>query len=130
MDNLKAFSANINLHTQAGAPAAITFPLVQGMGFVTGQYKNVRPVIQSSTLFRALTPVTLLAHSRMVKYRILLEDGKTVSVDGQRKLRLELIFIRGSGCYMPGIPTVTKLAFRWYQTVGSSQKRTSQDLFK
>ena len=93
MDNLRAFSANINLHTHAGERAAITFPLVQGMGFVTGQYNNVRPVIQSSTLFRAITPVTLLAHPRMVKYRILLEDGKTVSVYGPAAVKTELMFV-------------------------------------
>lgn len=79
MDTLKAFSANVNLHPQAGAPAAITIPLVQGMGFVTGYYNGVKPVINSGILFRTVTRATEFNRAGMAKYRILLEDGKTVS---------------------------------------------------
>lgn len=35
-DTLTAFSANANLIPSGATTPAITFPLVQGMGFVTG----------------------------------------------------------------------------------------------
>ena len=89
MDNLKAFSANLNMHPRSGAPAAITFPLVQGMGFVTGNYKGVRPVLQSGVRFRSLTRSTG-PRAGIVKYRIVLEDGKTV----KKSLLSSLGFLR------------------------------------
>ncbi|KAI9825391.1 MAG: hypothetical protein M1832_001121 [Thelocarpon impressellum] len=76
-DTLEAFSANLNLHSQSGAPPGITFPLVQGMGFVTGRYKGLQPAIQSSVFFRSVTRVTEFAKQGIIKYRLLLEDGKT-----------------------------------------------------
>jgi endo-1,3(4)-beta-glucanase len=41
MDTLTAFSANVNLLPSADAQPAVTFPLVQGMGFVTAIYRSV-----------------------------------------------------------------------------------------
>ncbi|CAF9909292.1 MAG: hypothetical protein HETSPECPRED_008922 [Heterodermia speciosa] len=76
MDSLTAFSANVNLLTKAGASPAITFPMVQGMGFVTGQYKNVTPYIRSSVFFKTLTPLASPSKG-VTKYRILLQDGNT-----------------------------------------------------
>ena len=76
MSSLTAFSANANLLPRAGAAPAITYPLIQGMGFVTGVYNNVTPYIRSSVFFKTLTP--LLSPSKGVtKYRILLQDGNT-----------------------------------------------------
>ena len=76
MDSLTAFSANANLLTKAGAAPAITFPMVQGMGLVTGVYNNVTPYIRSSVFFKTLTPVASPA-TGITKYRILLQDGNT-----------------------------------------------------
>ena len=75
-DNLQASSVNANLFPQAGSSARITFPLVQGIGFVTGVYTNLQPAIQSSVFFRS---VNSMAPSRpgVFKYRITLEDGKS-----------------------------------------------------
>ncbi|TIA36459.1 endo-1,3-beta-glucanase [Aureobasidium pullulans] len=44
MDSLDAFSADVNLLPRVGAPPAITFPLVQGMGFVTAGFIQVAKV--------------------------------------------------------------------------------------
>ncbi len=76
MDSLKAFSANLNLLPVPGAPPAITFPLVQGMGFVTGIYSGTVPLVQSSVFFNTIDRVQS-PHVGVVKYRIVLEDGKT-----------------------------------------------------
>jgi endo-1,3(4)-beta-glucanase len=55
----------------------LTFPLLQGMGFVTGIYKNCTPLIQSSVFFRDLQPAGQLNNGATSKFRIILEDGKT-----------------------------------------------------
>lgn len=76
MDSLTAFSANANLLPKAGAIPAITFPMVQGMGFVTGEYRNTTPYIRSSVFFKTLTPLASPSKG-VTKYRILLQDGNT-----------------------------------------------------
>jgi endo-1,3(4)-beta-glucanase len=76
-DTLTAFSANVNLLPKAGAAPAITFPLVQGMGFVTAIYNGGTPVLQTGILFRSITKATSNPKPGVTKYTILLEDGKT-----------------------------------------------------
>ena len=74
-NNLQAFSVNAVLQPQAGSASRISFPLLQGMGFVTGVYTNLQPAIQSSVFFRSVVPLES-ARSGVYKYRIMLEDGK------------------------------------------------------
>ena len=76
MDSLSAFSANANLLTEANAAPAITYPIVQGMGFVTGIYNNVTPDIRSSVFFKTLTSLASPS-TGVTKYRILLQDDTT-----------------------------------------------------
>jgi len=52
----------------------VTFPLVQGMGFVTAQYYGDTPILQSATLFRTLSTMPS-PNSGVSKYKIVLEDG-------------------------------------------------------
>ncbi|KAI4280093.1 MAG: hypothetical protein L6R38_004730, partial [Xanthoria sp. 2 TBL-2021] len=75
-DSLQAFSANANLLPQAGSSSKITFPLVQGMGLVTGVYTNLQPVIQSSVLFGSVS-VGARSSAGIFKYQITLEDNKS-----------------------------------------------------
>ncbi|KAI4240430.1 MAG: hypothetical protein L6R40_005141 [Gallowayella cf. fulva] len=75
-DSLKAFSANANLLPEAGSSSKITFPLVQGMGFVTGIYTNLQPAIQSSVFFRSVS-TGVRSSSGIFKYQITLEDNKS-----------------------------------------------------
>lgn len=50
------------------------------MGFVTALYNGLRPVIQSGVFFRSLTQARQSPpQPGVTKYRIVLEDGKTVS---------------------------------------------------
>ena len=46
-DTLEAFSVNVNLLAAGASSPTLTFPLVQGMGFVTGLYSNGTPMLQS-----------------------------------------------------------------------------------
>lgn len=74
-DSLQAFSANIKLRPDGGSQSSITFPVVQGMGFVTGLYNNLQPAIQSSIFFRNVVRADS-PKPGVFKYRITLEDGK------------------------------------------------------
>lgn len=58
---------------QAGN-GSIVFPLVQGMGFVTGIYSNLTPMLQTGIFFRAVEKAGTV--NGMTKYRITLEDSK------------------------------------------------------
>lgn len=75
-NNLQAFSVNAVLQPQPGSTSNITFPLLQGMGFVTAIYTNLQPVIQSSVQFRSVAPMPT-SRNDVYKYRITLEDGKS-----------------------------------------------------
>ncbi|TVY36598.1 putative endo-1,3(4)-beta-glucanase [Lachnellula subtilissima] len=74
---LTAFSANVNLLATAGAAPTIMFPLVQGMGFVTGIFNGGTPVLQSGVLFRSITKATIAPKTGVTKFTIKLEDGNT-----------------------------------------------------
>lgn len=76
-DTLTAFSANINLLERTGATPAITFPLVQGMGFITGIYSGSTPIIQTGVFFRKLARSTTAPKAGITKYTITLEDSST-----------------------------------------------------
>ena len=75
-DTLKAFSVNANLQPHTGSNSSIRFPLVQGMGFVTGVYRNLQPVIQSGVFFANIV-ANGSPRAGVFKYRIALEDQKT-----------------------------------------------------
>ncbi|TLS25718.1 hypothetical protein PpBr36_07940 [Pyricularia pennisetigena] len=50
-DGLTAFSVNVHLAPGRGARSIVTFPLVQGMAFVTGVYNRAKVLIQSESGF-------------------------------------------------------------------------------
>ena len=68
-----AFSVNVDLSSRPGTSALITFPLLQGMGFLTGIYKGSTPILQSAVFFRNFTFVE--ASGALSKYRVILEDN-------------------------------------------------------
>ena len=86
-NTLQAMSANAVLWPQAGSRSHVTFPIVQGMGFVTALYVSLMPSIQSAVVYRTVTQIAS-PRAGIFKYRILLEDGKSwllyaIPADGQ-----------------------------------------------
>jgi endo-1,3(4)-beta-glucanase len=63
------FSVNINLKRNGMTGPKLTFPVVQGMGFVTGGYRDATPTIQCpDTGFRSISqPISI---GRSTKYRV------------------------------------------------------------
>ncbi|KAK7750753.1 endo-1,3-beta glucanase [Diatrype stigma] len=81
-DNLAAQSINVNLVPDPEAKPLITFPLVQGMGFVTGVYHGATPVINTGVFFKTVTKSTKDPKPGITKYTFYLEDGKIWHVYG------------------------------------------------
>ncbi|KAG9256533.1 endo-1,3(4)-beta-glucanase [Emericellopsis atlantica] len=82
LEDVTAFSARAVLRPSAGAAPAVSFPLVQGMPYVTGQFTGGRPMIQTGVFFRSMTRVQNDPKSGVAKYNFLLEDGTTWIVYG------------------------------------------------
>jgi len=76
IDSLTAFSATVRIRPEPDGAPAISFPLVQGMGFVTGEYNGAIPLIQSGVFFRTVSKATDDPKDGVVKYKFVLEDGK------------------------------------------------------
>ncbi|KAF2130336.1 glycoside hydrolase family 81 protein [Dothidotthia symphoricarpi CBS 119687] len=70
------FSVNVNLHSGLqGEQPKMTFPLVQGMSFVTAGYRDATPIIQTGGKgFVEFGPPVLMG--RTVKYRVKDLDGR------------------------------------------------------
>ncbi|KAI1369964.1 glycoside hydrolase family 81 protein [Xylaria arbuscula] len=81
-DNINSHSANVNLHPDSNAKALVTFPMVQGMGFVTAIYSSGTPVIESGVFFKTVTRSTSGPQPGITKYTFHLEDGKVWHVYG------------------------------------------------
>lgn len=77
IDSLDGFSVNVNLLPSAGQTPIITFPLVQGMGFVTAVYSAGTPQIQSSVSFLSVTYIGVVSSGSTYKYRAKVADGTT-----------------------------------------------------
>ena len=74
-DTLDQFSVNVNLLPQAGATPIITFPVVQGMAYVTGIYNDCTPLLQSGVGIVTLTYAGAVVDGKVYKYRAVLTDG-------------------------------------------------------
>ena len=77
MDSITAFSSRVHLNPAMAAPPAVSFPLVQGMAYVTGEYSSSTPQIQSGVFFKTVTRVTKDPKSNVAKFTFILEDGTT-----------------------------------------------------
>lgn len=74
-DTLTSSSVNVNILVGAGQKPAISFPLVQGMGFITGIYNGTTPILQSGVFFRTITQAKTAPKEGVTKYTIVLEDS-------------------------------------------------------
>lgn len=75
-DALAGMSVNVNLQPTSGSASKLTMPLVQGMGFVTGEYSNLQPAVQSSVFFRTVVSASS-PKSGVYKYQATLEDSNS-----------------------------------------------------
>lgn len=81
-DSINSHSANVNLHPDSKAKALVSFPMVQGMGFVTAIYNGGTPVIETGVLFKTVIRLTPGPQPGVTKYTFHLVDGKVWHVYG------------------------------------------------
>lgn len=129
IDPISAFSAHVNLLPCTGASPAVTFPLVQGMGFVTGIYNGAIPVLQTGVFFRSIIKVRSPPKPGVTKYVVKLEDGKTwllyaYSLVGNTfDLNLDSKTLAQSSSSFKGILQVAKLP------IGNSPGQAAEQLY-
>ena len=76
-DTLTGFSVNINLLLAGASTPLVTFPLVQGMGFVSGVYNDATPLLESGIGIQNLTYAGAVINGTTCKYRAQLADEST-----------------------------------------------------
>lgn len=74
-DSLEAFSVNVNLSPKSDNTSCVTYPLVQGMGFVTARYKKATPVISSGVGIQNITYAGAAGGNTTHKYQLELKNG-------------------------------------------------------
>ncbi|KAF2848259.1 glycoside hydrolase family 81 protein [Plenodomus tracheiphilus IPT5] len=74
VENLQAFSAYANLAAAPGSRVLMSFPCVQGMGFITALYDRAQPIITTGVFFRTLNYISVV-NGVTHKYRLTLNDG-------------------------------------------------------
>ena len=74
-DSLEGFSVNVNLSPRSNGNSRITFPLVQGMGFITARYTQSTPVIASGVGIQTITYVGAVGNNASHKYRMEMRNG-------------------------------------------------------
>ena len=77
IDSITAFSARVHLSHDDKAPPAVSFPLVQGMPFITAEYSSTTPLIQTGVFFKTVTKATRNPKEDLAKFTFTLEDGAT-----------------------------------------------------
>lgn len=73
VEDPKAFSAHAVLRRSAGSAKSITFPITQGMGYITGVYNDLQPLIESGVFFRKVVNAGS-PKPGIFKYQVTLED--------------------------------------------------------
>ena len=73
-ENPKPFSVNAILKPSANSQQSVTFPVLQGMAFVTGVYSGLQPTVQSSVFFRKVVSAGSPKQG-IFKYQVTLEDN-------------------------------------------------------
>lgn len=84
IDEMTPFSARINLSANSTNAPAVSFPLLQGMPYVTAQYNGARPLLQTTVFFRTMTRATKNPKKNVTRYNFALEDGTVWRVYGYK----------------------------------------------
>ncbi|KAL5627289.1 hypothetical protein BROUX41_003442 [Berkeleyomyces rouxiae] len=75
-DTIGPHSIMARLRPSASSAPSISFPVVQGMGFVTGLYSGAKPVLKSAVTFRSVTRIAKQPKASVAKWKVVLNDGK------------------------------------------------------
>ena len=74
-DSHKQFSVNVNLQPSSTTAPVVRFPIVQGMGFVSGLYVGATPLIRSNVIFTEIVEAGTVNGGATYKWRVSLKDN-------------------------------------------------------
>ncbi|KAM3512216.1 hypothetical protein MY11210_004134 [Beauveria gryllotalpidicola] len=77
LDSMTASSVRAHLSSSSSSEPLISFPLVQGMAYITAEYNGATPLVQTGVFFRDVKRSTQKPKKNVIKYRFFLEDGTT-----------------------------------------------------
>ncbi|OAA70257.1 endo-1,3-beta-glucanase Engl1 [Cordyceps fumosorosea ARSEF 2679] len=84
LDSMTASSIRAHLSSSDSSAPLISFPLVQGMAYITAEYNGATPLLQTGVFFRNVTRSTQKPKKDVTRYSFVLEDGTTWRVYGYK----------------------------------------------
>ncbi|EGX90898.1 endo-1,3-beta-glucanase Engl1 [Cordyceps militaris CM01] len=84
LDSMTASSIRAHLSSSTSSKPLVSFPLVQGMAYITAEYNGATPLLQTGVFFRNMTRSTQKPKKDVTKHSFLLEDGTTWRVYGYK----------------------------------------------
>ncbi|KAM3530229.1 hypothetical protein NHJ13051_001448 [Beauveria bassiana] len=84
LDSMTASSVRAHLSSSSSSEPLISFPLVQGMAYITAEYNGATPLLQTGVFFRDVKRSTQKPKKNVTKYVFILEDGTTWRVYGYK----------------------------------------------
>jgi endo-1,3(4)-beta-glucanase len=88
--NQTAFSARVELAPNRQTLPVVSFPLVQGMAFVTALFHGGTPLLQSGVFFKTVTRVNGDPKRDVAKFNVVLEDNSVWRVYAYRTAGAQL----------------------------------------
>ncbi|KAJ4150160.1 hypothetical protein LMH87_010923 [Akanthomyces muscarius] len=84
LDSITSSSIRAHLSSNMSSEPLVSFPLVQGMAYITAEYNGATPLVQSGVFFRNVTRATQKSKKDVTRYSFVLEDGTTWRVYGYK----------------------------------------------
>ncbi|TQV98170.1 endo-1,3-beta-glucanase Engl1 [Cordyceps javanica] len=120
VDSMTASSIRAHLSSSDSSEPIISFPLVQGMAYITAEYNGATPLLQTGVFFRNMTRSTQKPKKDVTRYTFVLEDGTTWRVYGHKTKGDDLdLQVVNNGVAMSAKP--------FYGTIHVAKEATTSD---
>lgn len=84
LDSITSSSIRAHLSSNMSSEPLISFPLIQGMAYITAEYNGAMPLVQTGVFFRNVTRATQKPKKDVTRYSFVLEDGTTWRLYGYK----------------------------------------------
>ncbi|KAM3431745.1 hypothetical protein MY4824_006950 [Beauveria thailandica] len=123
LDSMTASSVRAHLSSSNSSEPLISFPLVQGMAYITAEYNGATPLLQTGVFFRDVKRSTQKPKKNVTKYVFILEDGTTWRVYGYKTKGDDLDLVVTNN----GVVTSTKPFYGVLQVVKEAMSSSDEE---
>ncbi|KAM3561083.1 hypothetical protein MY1884_002575 [Beauveria asiatica] len=123
LDSMTASSVRAHLSSSSSSEPLISFPLVQGMAYITAEYNGATPLLQTGVFFRDVKRSTQKPKKNVTKYVFILEDGTTWRVYGYKTKGDDLDLVVTNN----GVVTSTKPFYGVLQVVKEATSSSDEE---